>query len=148
MPYDEAEPGDPNILVGVSLPGDENSLRDMAYAFAEEFAAMGYDTERLLRIFRTPHYAGAHDAWKRLGDLAIRRIVDESIACFGRVRYVVRDAPPQRRFVLDETEGRVVAIDPADSRVVRIDPAEGRVVKMDSAADKLSLLSSDRDEEV
>lgn len=95
--FNSAPPGrqqaeDPLELVGVSLPGDSDSVREMAYTFAEEFAAMGFGEERLRKLFRTPRYAGAHRAWQVLGDEEVCRIVAESVAVYGGVRFVVRDA--------------------------------------------------------
>jgi hypothetical protein len=108
MPYDEAQPDDPTMLVGVSVPGDEDSVREMAYAFAEEFAGMGFSRERILALFGSPRYAGAYGAGQRLGRQEIERIVEESITVFGAVRYVVRDCPPQQRFTIDPESGSVV----------------------------------------
>jgi len=45
MPYNDPDPSDPNVLVGVVLPADAEAMREMAYVFAEEFARMGYDKE-------------------------------------------------------------------------------------------------------
>jgi len=84
MPYDDPEPEDPHLLVAVSLPGDETSTRAMAEAFADEFAQMGFDRERLLRIFSNPFYAGAHAALARLGVQEVERIVDESLRVYAR----------------------------------------------------------------
>ena len=108
LPLKEAEPDDPTVLVGVSVPGDAESVREMAYAFAEEFASMGFDASRILALFGSPHYAGAHDALLRLGEDEVRRIVAECVACYGAVRFVVRDAPPAHRFAVDAESGRVV----------------------------------------
>jgi len=91
MPFGDPHPSDPNVLVGVSLPGDEESTREMAIAFAEEFAALGFDEDRLMSLFRRPHYAGAHRAYRLLGEEAIRRILRESLAVWGSYRVVVRD---------------------------------------------------------
>ncbi len=85
MPYDDPDPHDPMELVGVSLPADAGSTREMACVFADEFARMGYDRERILRIFRQPHYAGAHAAWRRLGEEEILNIISESVAVWGRI---------------------------------------------------------------
>jgi len=84
MPYDDPEPDDPHLLVGVSLPGDEETTREMAAAFADEFAQMGFDRERLLRIFSNPFYAGAHAVLERLGVEEVERIVDESLRVYAR----------------------------------------------------------------
>jgi hypothetical protein len=106
--HKEAEPDDPTVLVGVAIPGDAESVREMAYAFAEEFASMGFDAARILALFRSPHYAGAHEAYKRHGEHEVRAIVDECLGCYGAVRFVVRDAPPAKRFTVDQESGRIV----------------------------------------
>jgi hypothetical protein len=68
------------MLVGVALPGSPEAMRDMAYVFAEEFARMGFDTCRLLRLFQDPFYAGAHQAYRALGRDAIQGIVEECVS--------------------------------------------------------------------
>jgi hypothetical protein len=93
MPYHEPDPSDPNVLVGVSLPGDEETTREMAAAFAEEFALLGFDEERLMALFRRPHYEGAHRAYLLLGEPEIRGIVSEATKVFGRFRVVIHDQP-------------------------------------------------------
>ena len=106
MPYDDPDPDDPHLLVGVSLPGDETTTREMAEAFADEFAQMGFDRDRLLRLFSNPFYTGAHAARQLLGDAEITRIVVDSLRAYGGRSYVIRDAdtdddeseaPPARR---------------------------------------------------
>ena len=92
MPYDDPDPEDPNVLVGVSLPADRESIREMARAFAEEFAALGFDEARLAALFQQPFYAGAHRALKVLGQDEITGIIRESLQVWGRFRVVVRDA--------------------------------------------------------
>ena len=92
MTYDDPEPGDPHELVGVSLPGDESATREMAAAFADEFAQMGFDRDRLMWLFSNPFYAGAHAARQLLGDAEITRIVVESLRVYGGRVCVVRDA--------------------------------------------------------
>ena len=92
MPYRDPEPDDPHELVGVSVPADRESMREMAATFAEEFAALGYDESHLLNLFRQPFYAGAHLAYQALGEVEIHRIVGESLAVWGHCRIVVSDA--------------------------------------------------------
>ncbi len=94
MPYRDPDPADPHELVGVSIPGDLDSTRQMAATFADEFAALGFTGERLLEMFRRPRYAGAHRAYRMLGEEEVRRIIDESLELWGRVRFVVRDSAP------------------------------------------------------
>jgi hypothetical protein len=81
-----AEPDDPMELRGVALPATRAAIEDMAYAFAEEFARLGRDERWLLGVFRSPFYAGPHQAHRVLGDDAIRAIVRECLQAFGRGR--------------------------------------------------------------
>ena len=106
MPYQDPDPSDPNVLVGVSIPGDEETTREMAIAFAEEFALLGYDEERLLGLFRKPHYQGAHRAYVLLGEEEILRIVREAAAVFGRFRVVVHDRPEESLVQIEIGESR------------------------------------------
>jgi hypothetical protein len=91
MPYGDPDPNDPNVLVGVELPADRQSIEEMARAFAEEFAALGHSEAELLRIFCSSYFGGAHLAYRTLGEEAIRSIIQESVSVFGRVRVRVRD---------------------------------------------------------
>ena len=83
MPYREPDPSDPNVLIGVAVTADAESTRDMAWVFAEEFARLGYDARRILGLFRTPFYAGAHRAWCALGETEIAAIVDQCVGVWG-----------------------------------------------------------------
>lgn len=90
------EPSDPHVLVGVELPGDEMGLREMAVAFAEEFAQLGLSRRQILALFHSPFYAGAHRAFVALGDTEVTRLVDETLEVWGRFSCVVEDAAPDR----------------------------------------------------
>jgi hypothetical protein len=91
MPYHEPEFDDPQELVGIELPGDEAVTREMAEAFADEFARLGFTRTQILALYRAAFYAGAHRAWQLLGEQEIARIVDESVAVWGRISSVVID---------------------------------------------------------
>ena len=80
------EADDPMELVGVLLPGGADAMREMACVFAEEFAKLGFDERRLLRLFRNPFYAGPYQAYRALGEPVIRGIVDECVRAWGRGR--------------------------------------------------------------
>ena len=97
MPYDDPDPSDPNVLVGVELPASRRSIEEMARAFAEEFAALGFDEARIFNLFRRPFYAGAHQAFRVLGELEVRGLIRESLAVWGRYRVKVQDS--DSRFV-------------------------------------------------
>ena len=91
MPYKDPDPTDPNILVGVMLPGDEESTREMAYVFAEEFARMGYNTAQILTLFKTPFYSGAHGAYKALGEKNLGTIIDECVSAWSGAQFSILD---------------------------------------------------------
>jgi hypothetical protein len=84
MPYNDPDPADPNILVSVELESEADTIKEMAYVFAEEFARIGFDREKILRVFRHPFYAGAHRAWRELGAKRIEEIVDECLVVRAR----------------------------------------------------------------
>jgi len=102
MPYDEPEIDDPQELVGVELPGDESVTLEMAAAFADEFAQLGYTRPQILGLFRRAEYTGAHQAWTLLGEETIGRLVDESLAVWSHFAVRITDvedaAEPLRLF--------------------------------------------------
>ena len=73
------EPSDPLEIVGVVLdrPMDEEAVEEMARTFVEEFALMGWPAKRILGMFHTPFYAGAHAALHRLGEERVMAIVQQ-----------------------------------------------------------------------
>ncbi|MEW6296274.1 MAG: hypothetical protein AB1671_00835 [Thermodesulfobacteriota bacterium] len=91
MPYDDPDPNDPTVLVGVMTPAEADTVTDMAYVFAEEFARLGYDRTRILWLFKHPFYSGAYGAYRALGEETIRAIIDECLAAWGQVRCIDRD---------------------------------------------------------
>ncbi|MBI3001103.1 MAG: hypothetical protein HYY46_22015 [Deltaproteobacteria bacterium] len=91
MPYNDPDPTDPNVLVGVVLPADAEAEREMAYVFAEEFVRMGYNRKRLLGLFKTPFYAAAYGAYHALGEEVIQSIIDECLNAWGRNRITVQE---------------------------------------------------------
>jgi hypothetical protein len=93
MPYDDPDPTDPQMLVGVVLPSDDTATREMAYVFAEEFARMGMDVPGVLGLFRDPFYAGAHAAYRSLGEGSIQTIVEECVRVWGPTVGKIQDAP-------------------------------------------------------
>ena len=96
MPYDDPDPTDPNMLVGVMLPADAEATRDMAYVFAEEFARLGYDCRQILALFKNRYYGGAHGAYLALGETAISSIIDECIGAWGALKISILDSDVSR----------------------------------------------------
>ena len=101
MPYDDPDPADPSMLVGVEAPGQADSDLEMAYAFAEEFASLGFSEQRLLSLFHQPFYAGAHRALQTLGEGRIQSIIRETLDVWGSFRFVIHDAPERFDVSLD-----------------------------------------------
>ena len=83
MPWDAPDPTDPSVLVGVELPAPADATREMAWVFAEEFARLGFDARRILSLFRSPFYAGAHRAWRALGEPEVAAIIDQCVSVWG-----------------------------------------------------------------
>ena len=73
------EQGDPFEMVGVALPQemDDEALTEMACCFVEEFARMGYQGEKLMRLFRDPIYKGPHSVYRAKGESFVRALVDQ-----------------------------------------------------------------------
>ena len=92
---------DPMELIGVELPAGGEAMREMAYVFAEEFARLGFDEKRLLRIFKNAFYAGPHRALRVLGERAVEEIVAECVGIWGRLECGVRNV---KRRVKEEPE--------------------------------------------
>ncbi len=84
MPYKDPDPMDPNMLVGVELPANAETTEEMAYVFAEEFARMGFDKEKIMRLFSRPFYAGSHKAYQELGAEKVEKIVEECLEIWGQ----------------------------------------------------------------
>ncbi len=78
MPYSDPDQTDPMILHGVELAtGDDASMKEMASCFIEEYFRLGFDAERIMRMFQTRGYAGPNLACQTLGEAEIRRMIDE-----------------------------------------------------------------------
>lgn len=92
MPYEDPDPTDPNMLVGVMLPADAEATREMAYVFAEEFARLGHDRRQILALFKNPYYGGAHGAYRALGEGATAAIIDECISAWGTIKISILDS--------------------------------------------------------
>jgi hypothetical protein len=75
----DLESDDPYEFVAVRFPlppgvdGDEECAR----TFIEEYALLGVPRNRILRIFASPHFAGAHAISQKRGEEFLRAIVDD-----------------------------------------------------------------------
>ena len=91
MPYDEADETDPMMLIGVDLPGDEASSLESCRVFAEEFARMGFNAEKLMELFRNPFYAGPHAIWRSRGDEYVRGLILCGRERWGFPRFAIKE---------------------------------------------------------
>ena len=84
MPKDEFDPEDPHALVGVAVPVADAVAAEEAIArgLVEEFVRLGFDEARVMAIFRTPFYAGAHAILLRRGEEGVRALVREARALY------------------------------------------------------------------
>jgi hypothetical protein len=76
MPKDESDPEDPMEMVGVVSPASAEEVEYVARCIIEEFAWFGFDRERILSLFRDPHYVGAHTITKQMGEPWVVSLVD------------------------------------------------------------------------
>ena len=91
MPYDDPDPTDPMTLHGVGVETDsDDAMVEMATCFIEEYARLGFDAERIERMFHTQGYAGPAMALGQLGEDRIRTLIAEEIALRGP-RHVKRN---------------------------------------------------------
>lgn len=77
MPVKEAAADDPMELVGVSLEEDPDdaALVEMAFSFVEEYARMGWTSEQILRMFKTPFFRVPHRILEVKGEEFVRGLV-------------------------------------------------------------------------
>ncbi len=90
MPYDDPDPTDPMTLHGVVLSDDEppprSTIRVMAECFADEYARLGFDRTRILKMFTTQGYAGPNMAYEVLGQDEVIELVDDVLARWGPMK--------------------------------------------------------------
>jgi hypothetical protein len=75
-----------NPQIPLGAPTEMESMHETACSCAEEFARMGHDGPKILRMFQNPFYAGAYRAYRALGHLATAAIIDKCLAGTGRSR--------------------------------------------------------------
>lgn len=74
----EHEPEDPLELVGVQMKEgpDEQALEEMARCFIEEYARMGWNGERILKLFRNSFYRGPYQILRAKGEDFVRERIE------------------------------------------------------------------------
>ncbi|MBI4717444.1 MAG: hypothetical protein HY763_06545 [Planctomycetes bacterium] len=113
MPFDDPDFTDPMTLHGVVVETeDDQAMRTMAECFIEEYARLGFEASRILRLFRTPGYAGPNMALHALGEPVISELIGECLARWGPRRSAEPGAAEEdgviRLTVLDGSSGQAV----------------------------------------
>ncbi len=74
----EHEVEDPLELVGVQMKEgpDDHDLAEMAGCFIEEYARMGWNGERILKLFRNPFYRGPYQILRARGEEFVRERIE------------------------------------------------------------------------
>ena len=115
MPKDEFDFEDPLELTGVALYTDEDTSRDMAECFVEEFLMLGYNHKQLLALFRNPHYLGMNMVLQNKGEAFVKEVIREVLARWGKTIHWPATAeasadkpanapePAEQRIALDES---------------------------------------------
>lgn len=99
MPYDDPDATDPMTLHGVVVEtNDDGAMREMAECLVEEYIRLGFDADRILRMFKTRGYAGPFLACQTLGEEAIRSLIAE---------YMQRRGPLQHRSAVERRTGGI-----------------------------------------
>lgn len=110
MPYDDPDPTDPMTLHGMSCETEnDNAVREMADCFIEEYFRLGFDPDRVFRMFSTQGYQGPNMALETLGEEAIRNLIGELATVWAgrwnRDQLVPDDQGDIGLKVLDQPEG-------------------------------------------
>ena len=83
MPKDEFDFDDPLELNGVALYTDEDTQRDMAECFVEEFIMLGCNPKQLFALFRNPHYLGMNMVLVNKGEAFVKQVISDVCAKWG-----------------------------------------------------------------
>jgi hypothetical protein len=83
MPKDEFDFDDPLELNGVAIYTDEDTQRDMAECFVEEFVRLGYNHKQLLALFRNPNYLGMNMVLLNKGEAFVKEVIGDVCARWG-----------------------------------------------------------------
>ncbi len=84
MPKDEFDFEDPLELTGHALITEEDTTPAMAECFVEEFMRIGYSPDRILALFRNPHYIGMDMVRQKHGEQFVRDCILQTFARWGR----------------------------------------------------------------
>lgn len=87
----DPEQDDPFELKGVAIEGDEERMIE---CMIEEYARMGWNEERLMRMFTTPNFRIPHQYYEKHGEEAVREKIREVLKQHGVYEFEV-DKPQE-----------------------------------------------------
>lgn len=117
MPKDEFDFDDPLELNGVALCTDEDTSRDMAECFIEEYMRLGYNHKHLLAFFRNPHYLGMNMVLENKGEAFVKDIIREVFARWGKRIEWPKVAPVSGEHASHATSAPVEQSIPVDEKL-------------------------------
>jgi hypothetical protein len=84
MPKDEFDFEDPFELNGMAMVTTEDTTKDMAECFIEEFMRLGHNHKQVLALFRNSFYIGPNMVLEKRGEPFIRELITEVFARWGK----------------------------------------------------------------
>jgi hypothetical protein len=121
MPKDEFDFDDPLELNGVAIATDEDTQREMAECFVEEFLMLGHNHKQLLALFRNPHYLGMNLVLQNNGEAFVKEVISHVFARWGKKI----EWPPASNSPREEAQTSPPVAAPAECQSL-VAPASGR----------------------
>ena len=79
MAEKEWEEDDPMEMVAIELPAQSDAeLRDMALCFAEEMVRLGWEEDKLIKVFQSPFYHGPNLVYRQKGEKFVREVIQQA----------------------------------------------------------------------
>jgi hypothetical protein len=75
MNIKDFEKQDPMELVGMVMPGDEDTLDQMAECFIDEYARLGWGEQRLMALFISPMFMATYRVYRARGEDYVRDLI-------------------------------------------------------------------------
>ena len=79
MNLKDFEKQDPMELMGMVMPGDENTLEEMAECFIDEYARLGWGERQILALFVSPMFMATHRVYRTKGEDYVRDLIQKRL---------------------------------------------------------------------
>jgi hypothetical protein len=73
------EKQDPMELMGMVMPGDENTLEEMAECFIDEYARLGWGERQIMALFVSPMFMATHRVYRTKGEDYVRDLIQKRL---------------------------------------------------------------------